>query len=197
LLSESNNLQGTFNPELIFAEEFIDMKTPSSPIRRALLAASVAGLVAVPVGAATIDVTTTADDVIADDGKCSLREAVISANTNPLVAPAAGECANGEAVPTIDVINIPAGTYSLTFDPVDSSLVENGPGDYSYGEYSIVWQVDEFVVTVTPNAANGDLDITERMTPTWTRMPLLQPATMIGFSMSSMFQMTSMCKFQA
>jgi CSLREA domain-containing protein len=44
--------------------------------------------------AATITVTSTADTTV-NDGACTLEEAIISANTNPVSAPPAGECANG------------------------------------------------------------------------------------------------------
>jgi CSLREA domain-containing protein len=47
--------------------------------------------------AATITVTSALDANPQNDGVCTLREAIISANTNPVVAPPAGECANGTA----------------------------------------------------------------------------------------------------
>jgi CSLREA domain-containing protein len=69
----------------------IDMKTTPDLIRRTLLASVIAGMFAVPAGAATISVNTT-NDTIADDGFCSLREAVIAANTNTTSGVTAGEC---------------------------------------------------------------------------------------------------------
>jgi CSLREA domain-containing protein len=59
--------------------------------------------------AATITVTTT-QDVIAKDGVCSLREAVISANTDSAAA-SGGDCVAGSGD---DTIVLPAGTYRLT-----------------------------------------------------------------------------------
>src|SRR4051794_3140538 len=53
--------------------------------------------------AATITVNSTAD-VAANDGQCTLREAIIAANTNTASGAAAGECVAGQASPTIDVI---------------------------------------------------------------------------------------------
>jgi CSLREA domain-containing protein len=71
--------------------------------------------------AATITVNSTAD-VIANDGQCTLREAIIAANTNLPSGAAPGECAAGEPLPAIDTIvfNIAgAGTKTIA---VSSSL---------------------------------------------------------------------------
>ncbi|PYQ68203.1 MAG: hypothetical protein DMF54_01535, partial [Acidobacteria bacterium] len=80
--------------------------------------------------AATITVTSPGDS-IQNDGLCTLREAIISANTNPVPAPPAGECANGTAgADTINFaipgaglhtiilvgIGLPAITESVTID---------------------------------------------------------------------------------
>ena len=62
--------------------------------------------------AATINVTTTADQ-IADTGACSLREAIIAANSNAPSGATPGECPSGSSAST-DTINVPAGTYALT-----------------------------------------------------------------------------------
>jgi CSLREA domain-containing protein len=124
----------------------IDMKTTPDLIRRTLLAISV----------------NTTNDTIADDGFCSLREAVIAANTNTTSGVTAGECAAGEALPTVDDINIPAGDYDLTIAPVNNTLAGADPV-YTFGEYTLTWDAgrNAFVATVTPDATNGDLDITE------------------------------------
>jgi hypothetical protein len=58
---------------------------------------------------ATISVTTETDAINAGDGKCSLREAVRSANLDPVAAPGSGECANGSGA---DTIELPAGNYT-------------------------------------------------------------------------------------
>lgn len=65
-----------------------------------------------PASAASISVDTR-DDELNTDGDCSLREAVIAANTNAAV----DGCEAGEASPTVDVIMLPAGTYTLTIVP--------------------------------------------------------------------------------
>lgn len=62
--------------------------------------------------AATIYVNSTADQ-IADTGTCTIREAIIAANTNAPSGATPGECASGNSGST-DVIVIPAGTYALT-----------------------------------------------------------------------------------
>jgi hypothetical protein len=69
---------------------------------------AVLGLIAVPSIAygATINVTTTSDQIAAGGG-CSLREAVIAANTDA----ASGGCTAGNGA---DTIVLPAGTYRLT-----------------------------------------------------------------------------------
>ncbi len=63
-----------------------------------------------PVEAATIEVTTTLDE-LADDGQCSLREAVISSNTDTASGVMAGECVAGSGP---DTIVLDALTYNLT-----------------------------------------------------------------------------------
>jgi CSLREA domain-containing protein len=86
--------------------------------------------------AATI-IVTSAQDVIANNGLCSLREAVIAANTNAPSGAAPGECVSGSSgVP--DTINLPAGTLTLTLGGSES--------------------------TFATNAAVGDLDITQSVT---------------------------------
>ena len=138
------------------------MKTTLNLIRRTLLATAMTGLFTVPAGAATITVNTTGD-TIADDGTCSLREAVIAANTNTASGLMVGECAAGEDVATaVDEINIPAGNYGLTIAPSNNTLAGADP-TYTFGEYTLTWDVpkDAFVATVAPDATNGDLDITE------------------------------------
>jgi len=110
--------------------------------------------------AATINVTGSSD-VIADDGVCSLREALIAANTNTASGVTTGECVAGDAAPTVDVISIPAGTYTLTIAPEDSTPT----GDinaWTVGEYTATWGAGgSYIVTVDPDATMGDLDITE------------------------------------
>ena len=87
----------------------------SSPHRRrsAVLAALViAGSLtaAAPASAVTISVGIQ-DDAVADDGACSLREAIVAANNDAPSGNAAGECAAGSGP---DIIVVPGGVYRLT-----------------------------------------------------------------------------------
>jgi CSLREA domain-containing protein len=75
--------------------------------------------------AATITVTSIGDSVV-NDGACTLREAIISANTNPVAAPPAGECANGTA--GADTINfaIPgAGLHTILLIGLSPEITES------------------------------------------------------------------------
>jgi CSLREA domain-containing protein len=82
----------------------------------ALIAAWLAVMGAAPAArAATINVTTSADSV-ANDGKCSLREAIIASNTLTPSGAARGECPAGSGA---DTISLPAGKYTLTAGPLN------------------------------------------------------------------------------
>lgn len=87
--------------------------------------------------AANIDVNNNGD-VIADDGNCTLREAIIAANDNTASGATPGECAAGDD--SDDTINIPEMIITLALGPAD---------DYS-------------ILDVVPDS--GDLDITEDVT---------------------------------
>ncbi len=76
---------------------------------RASLLALAAGL-AIPAAAlgATLNVNSTADTLVAGDGQCTLREAIINANGDSDTT--AGDCAAGSGA---DLINVPAGSYEI------------------------------------------------------------------------------------
>ena len=80
------------------------------------------GMIMAP--AATINVTTTADEFGTNPGNCSLREAIQAANTNA----AFGGCTAGSGA---DVINVPAGTYTLTRLGTDDDANQTGDLDIS------------------------------------------------------------------
>ena len=83
--------------------------------------------------AATIPVTSTGDTV-ANDGACSLREAVSAANTNTPSGAAAGECPAGSAGPTADTVSVGTGSFNLAGAAEDANasgdldVGTNGPG---------------------------------------------------------------------
>ena len=82
-------------------------------------------LTALPIMAATINVNST-EDVIADDGKCTLREAVIAANADAASGTMNGECPPGDGV---DEIVLQAGVYSLTIGGTDEDNAQTGDLD--------------------------------------------------------------------
>ena len=78
--------------------------------------------------AASITVDPSAiDAAVAGDGKCSLREAVLSVNAGANV----GDCVATvlEAYGTKDTLNLPAGVYTLTRIGVDETFVDAQPGN--------------------------------------------------------------------
>ncbi len=78
-------------------------------------------------GRATITVNSTAVTV-ANDGLCTLPEAVTSANTNAVSGAAVGECAAGSGADVVDLTGV-SGTITLTTGlTVSSSITFNGPG---------------------------------------------------------------------
>lgn len=78
-----------------------------------------------PLPPADIVVTTT-DDAIADDGTCSLREAITAANKDMPSGVLAGECAAGNGS---DTILLPAGYYLLTRTGADEDANVTGDLD--------------------------------------------------------------------
>ena len=80
-------------------------------------------------------IVNTQDDVIdGDDGKCSLREAVIAANYDLASGGVAGECIKGDGA---DTIFLPAGVYKLTIAGADENLAASGDLDI-YGSLNII-----------------------------------------------------------
>jgi len=74
-----------------------------------------------PVNAATLIVTTTADELNVD-GDCSLREAIIAANTDTAI----DACGAGNGV---DVITLPAGIYTLNLIGANEEAAATGDLD--------------------------------------------------------------------
>ena len=96
----------------------------------------------IPAQAATIVVNTTSD-IIADDGKCSLREAVFSANFNTPSGATPGECPAGSGA---DVITLDAETYTLSIPGTGEDLGQTG--DLDVGEDLTITGVGEGVTII-------------------------------------------------
>lgn len=85
--------------------------------------------------ASTIAVTDTADSV-ANDGRCSLREAITAANTGLPSGAAAGECGRSVVAP-YDRIDVPAGDYRLTRAGTGEDNNANGDLDIRSGNLEL------------------------------------------------------------
>jgi CSLREA domain-containing protein len=96
--------------------------------------------------AATIVVTTRAD-VVADDGRCSLREAVSAANRDASSGRMPGECIAGERPPILDVIQLHRGRYKLTRAPLGDDA--NVGGDLDVTESAIIQGVGRRTVILS------------------------------------------------
>jgi len=97
-------------------------------LSRSCLALAVSQALVASAGAANIEVTNDADTTIPTPGNCTLRDAVLSANTDTSV----GGCASGAGTDTITFSNsvIAGGTVSLTQASsilIESNLDVNGP----------------------------------------------------------------------
>lgn len=77
------------------------------------------------VQAATIVVNSTAD-VIADDGQCTLREAIIAVNNDTASGASGGECAAGSGD---DTITLPFGFYQLSIPGITEGFSATGDLD--------------------------------------------------------------------
>ncbi len=105
-------------------------------VRRAFLVLAGVMLAAAETGfAATITVNAPDSDgfTIADDGQCTLTEAITSANSNTASGASAGECAAGDFEPTVDTIEFapsvsPGVIHTLSTLVVISSVEILGPG---------------------------------------------------------------------
>ncbi len=124
------------------------MKTATPALARTLMSLALMAAFAAPGAyAATITVDPTAADpdfLAPIDGKCSLREAVLSVNAGA----DQGDCKAvvTQAYGTNDTITLPAGTYNLSATGFDEGWAP------SVG-------AEPYVVVNTPDAAKGDIDI--------------------------------------
>jgi CSLREA domain-containing protein len=82
-----------------------------------------------PAAAENHIVVTITDDIVANDGECSLREAIAAANSNVASGFLPGECAAGSATAT-DIILLEAGeTYNLTIQGANEDWGATGDLD--------------------------------------------------------------------
>lgn len=84
---------------------------------------------------AALILVTSENDAVADDGRCSLREAVSAANRNKASGRKAGECPAGDRG-FVDVIQLRRGTYQLKRLPIGED--QNLGGDLDVTESVIV-----------------------------------------------------------
>lgn len=85
-------------------------------------------LTARPARAASLIVSTAADTV-ADDGECSLREAIIAANTDTASGTTTGECVAGSGTDDIDLTSAPSPiTLGSQLPAVTSEIDITGDG---------------------------------------------------------------------
>ena len=76
----------------------------------------------------TITVNSTRDVISPTDGDCTLREAVIAANTNTASGVAFGECPAGSFI-LKDIVQVPAGTYGLRISGTGENFALQGDLD--------------------------------------------------------------------
>ena len=105
--------------------------------RRALrLIALVVSLVSAPTARAATITVNSFTDAVADDGFCTVREAIAAANNDVSIRQMPGECVVGDGA---DIIDLPAGIYTLkaidneAFGPsglpsINSNITINGLG---------------------------------------------------------------------
>ncbi|MGH2541541.1 MAG: CSLREA domain-containing protein, partial [Ardenticatenaceae bacterium] len=89
-----------------------------------LVAVLAFGIPAVGAAPTTTIVVNSTADVLADDGQCTLREAITAANTDTASGSMGGECAAGSGA---DTIVLPFGTYTLQL--AGAAEDDNATGD--------------------------------------------------------------------
>ena len=134
-----------------------DLKLPRLPRGAGAVAVVAVLLAATPARAADIDVDSTADTV-ADDGTCSLREAVTAANDDSPSGARTGECEAGAGA---DRVVVPAGTYTLTRAGARENDNETGDLDLSsdvtvVGSGAAVTTVDADQIDRALDVVSGD-----------------------------------------
>jgi CSLREA domain-containing protein len=152
-------------------EEGVGTRMPGSALRKAvrvgrgtpfvvglvLAVAAMALVLASPAHAATLSVNSTADEV-ANDGACTLREAIIAANTDA----ASGGCPAGSGADVIDMGV--EGTVALTRElpELDSNIEIDGPGADRFtvrratgGDYRVFYVRSGSTISITGITVSG------------------------------------------
>ena len=106
----------------------------------ALVAGLASALAAPAADAATLQVVDGASDVLATDGTCSLREAIINANDNGATWP---DCPAGSGA---DAIFLPAGTYVLAIPGAEEDAAATGDLDIAASLVLIGESADQTVI---------------------------------------------------
>ena len=109
--------------------------------------------------AVTISVTTPTDVVDGNDGLCSLREAVIAANSNAASGAAAGECVAGSNTQTDMIVLADGETYLLAIAGADEDNATTG--DLDIADNTAVLDI-QFTVT-NNSSATIDADDIDRV----------------------------------
>lgn len=106
--------------------------------------------------ASTIVVNSTADDQN-NDGECTLREAILAANTDTASGAASGECIAGSGTDTINFAIVGAGVHTITpltaLPPIESVVSIDGYSQNQTGSVAVE------NTAVAPAALNGTLMI--------------------------------------
>ena len=129
---------------------------------RVMLVAATYGLLAAMTAHGAIIQVNAFTDVIVEDSECTLREAIVAANTNADFNGCVLQV-DDTLPPGLDVITLPEGTYTLTIPP-EGDDETGAPEVLKFGEYTLTWQGGDalaYSVTVTPDETKGDLDVME------------------------------------
>ena len=157
-----------------------DSSRPRTARAAGIVALSIVLLAAAPASGADIDVDSTAD-VVADDGTCSLREAISAANEDTASGGQPGECAEGAGA---DMVVLPAGVSTPSAARVRSEDA-NGTGDLDiagdltlHGAGALTTEIDggqlDRVIDVLPAS---DHTFVDRVTVTGGRTPMARTAS--------------------
>lgn len=104
-------------------------------------------------GTTTITVNSTADVVNPADKSCTLREAILAANTDTASGSLAGECPAGNGA---DRIIVPAGTYTLTVPGTDANTPDTLHGDLDITQDVMITGAGSFTTTIVRGNSMDD-----------------------------------------